>query len=353
MGRPELDCFEVVHYSAPVPNSMAALTMMSFIFDRIHFPAVYVPAKGVIDVAETRKERLRLMQLTRNDAGSGHLIGTLWAAENIEYLGEFCMFSGAPGFENLDPETHPLALDLEELIFGPRGEGFIPIQQGNSVKGLPSRGQDSILSQVSLPFWSDYCANALIYSAKNQIPLIADDPRIPVPALPSSPKNDTKLLSTILTIECVKLVLPKIRPLEPQELRDFRSETAKYVKPFRLSMLKMSKELNAAISSDMQMREVQAAAKSLVESTVYPELRELEKIVHDPAKPWYSRVVDVAMLSPEICTNFSSLPTGLALAKTLCKIIGTLANLRDEQLEKEKKLSRTGLHFLLDLKRFQ
>jgi hypothetical protein len=34
------------------------------------------------------------------------------------------------------------------------------------------------------------------------------------------------------------------------------------------------------------------------------------------------------------------------------KVIGTLADLRDEQLEKEKKLSRTGLHFLLDLKRF-
>lgn len=351
MDNPELDFFEAVYYSAPVPNSLAALTMLSFVFDRIHFPAVYVPTKGVIDLAETRKERLRLTQLAMNDVGTGHLIGALWAAENIEYLGDFCKFSGNPGFENVDPGTHPLALDLEELIFGPRAEGVIPIQQGNSVKGLP--GQDSILSQVSLPFWSDYCANALIYSARNQMPLIADDPRIPVPALPSSPKNDTKLLSTILTIECVKLVLPKIKPLEPQELRDFRSETAKYVKPFRLSMLKMSKELNAAISSDMQMREVQAASKSLVESTVYPELCELEKIIHDPAKPWYRRVVDVAMLSPEICTNFSSLPTGLALAKTLCKMIGTLADLRDEQLEKDKKLSRTGLHFLLDLKRFR
>jgi hypothetical protein len=64
-------------------------------------------------------------------------------------------------------------------------------------------------------------------------------------------------------------------------------------------------------------------------------------------------VVDVAMMGPEICTNFSSLPANLALAKTLCKVIGILADLRDEQLEREKKLSRTGLHFLLDLKRFR
>jgi hypothetical protein len=124
-------------------------------------------------------------------------------------------------------------------------------------------------------------------------------------------------------------------------------------KPFRLAMLRMSKELNAAISSDMKMTDVQAAAKALVESTVYPELKELHKIINDPGKPWYRRVVDVTMLGPEICTNFSSLPTNLALAKTLCKVIGTLADLRDEQLEKERKLSRTGLHFLLDLKRYQ
>lgn len=186
-----------------------------------------------------------------------------------------------------------------------------------------------------------------------QIPLVADDPRIPVLSLPASPKNNTRLLSTILTIECVKLVLPKLKPLQPQELADFRKETAKYVKPFRLAMLRMSKELNAAISSEMKMSEVQAAARALLESTVYPELRELEKIIHDPAKPWYKRVVDVAMMGPEICTNFSTLPVNLALAKTLCRVIGKLADLRDEQLEKDKKLSRTGLHFLLDLKRFR
>lgn len=351
MDQSDLDFLEVVYYSAPAPNSSAALTMLSFVFDRIHFPAVYVPPKGVIDVAETRKERMRLMREAPPDVGSAHLIRALWAAENIEYIGGFCEFAGRPGFENTDVDTHPLALDLEELIFGPRPVGSIPIQQGNSVKGLP--GEDSIRSQVSLPFWSDYCANALIYSAKNRIPLVVDDRRIPVPSIPSPPKNDTKLLSAILTIECVKLVLPKIKPLECQELRDFRSETAKYVKPFRLAMLRMSKELNAAISSNMKMKEVQATAKALVESSVYPELCELQKVINDPGKPWYRRVVDVTMMGPEICTNFSTLPTNLALAKTLCKIIGTLADLRDEQLEKDRKLSRTGLHFLLDLKRFQ
>lgn len=170
MDNSELDFFEVVYYSAPAPNSLAALTMLSFVFDRIHFPAVYVPSKGIIDIAETRKERLRLTELVRNkvvnDIGSSHLIGALWAAENIEHLDDFCKFCGGPGFDNTDPEAFAVALDLEELIFGPRKEGVIPIKQGNSVKGLP--GEDSIRSQISLPWWSDYCANALIYAARNQ-----------------------------------------------------------------------------------------------------------------------------------------------------------------------------------------
>lgn len=55
MDNPDLDFFEVVYYSAPVPNSLAALTMLSFVFDRIHFPGVYVPPVGMIDLAENSK----------------------------------------------------------------------------------------------------------------------------------------------------------------------------------------------------------------------------------------------------------------------------------------------------------
>jgi hypothetical protein len=153
MDKSDLDVLEVVYYSAPAPNSLAALTMLAFVFDRIYFPGVYVPPSGVIDIAETRKERLRLITEAPKDIGTSHLVGALWVAENIEHLDEFCKFPGAPGFDNTDKDTHPLALDLEESIFGPRPEGNIPIKQGNFVKGLP--GEHSIRSQVSLPFWSD------------------------------------------------------------------------------------------------------------------------------------------------------------------------------------------------------
>jgi hypothetical protein len=77
MNKPELDFLEVVYYSAPAPNSLAALTALSFVFDRIHFPGVYVPPPGVIDIEETRKERERIMQQGLRDADTQQLIGAL------------------------------------------------------------------------------------------------------------------------------------------------------------------------------------------------------------------------------------------------------------------------------------
>jgi hypothetical protein len=183
-----------------------------------------------------------------------------------------------------------------------------------------------------------------------QLPLINDDPRFPVPGLPGNAKSNAKVLATILTIESVRLVLPKIRALTPEQLREFRSETAELVKPFRLAMLRMAKDLNAAITSEMTLNEVREHAKFLVETPVYPELKELEKIVHDPEKPWYRRAVDLARSAPEVITSFSAMPKNLALAMLLGRIAGVLADATDEQRDKEHKLGRTGLHFLLQLK---
>ena len=343
----ELDSSEVVYYPAPVPNSYTTLTLLGFIFDRIHFPGVYMPPPERLDYEGLEKETQRIAALGRADIDAVQLVNCMVYAKDIKYLRDFCVFNGrtAPTIDEMTPKV---ALALEEIIFGPRPENFIPIVQGNFIKGLP--GDDALEVQVNFPRWSSYCANALIYSMKNQIPLINDDPSMPVPGVPGQAKNNAKLLATILTIESVKLALPKLKALTPEQLRDFRAETAEYVKPFRLAMLRMAKDLNSAITSEMKLEEVQQSAKFLIDTVVYPELKELEKIVHDPGKPWYRRAVDLAKSAPEIVTSFSALPKNMALAMLFAKISGALADVRDEQLDKEHKLGRTGLHFLLKLK---
>ena len=77
-----------------------------------------------------------------------------------------------------------------------------------------------------------------------EIPLI-NDSALPVPGIPTTPKDNAKLLATILAIESVKIALPRLKTLTPQELQEFRAETAGYVKPFRVAMLRLAKDLNA------------------------------------------------------------------------------------------------------------
>ena len=173
---------------------------------------------------------------------------------------------------------------------------------------------------------------------------------LPVPGIPTDPKANAKLLATILTMESVSLVLPRLKPLQPAALRDFRQELFPHVKPFRIAMLKLAKELNGAIQAGASLAEVQKQARFLVESDVYPKLVELDAVIQNPHKHWYRRAVDLAKAAPELAANFATLPASLAIAKVLTKVAGVLADVRDEQISRKEHATSTGLYYLLKLK---
>ncbi len=112
-----------------------------------------------------------------------------------------------------------------------------------------------------------------------------------------------------------------------------------------LAMLRLAKDLNAVLTSDMQSEDIQKQARFLAETSVYPQLHDLA-VLNDPGKPWYKRVVDLAKAAPELATNFATMPSGFAFAKLLGKIANTLADARDEQLDKEGRLVRSGIYYL-------
>lgn len=339
--------FDAVYYSQPVPSSFETLTILSLIFDKIYFPGVYIASSG-IDEVETKKEIDRIKLLEPRDIEQIQLINCMIFSLHNKYLKDFCVFTGKFGYAGiLEDGAKEMTMMLEELVFGPPRPNFIPAPSLGFAKGLPGNKE----AAVNGPSWLSYPANALIYSIKNELPLVNDNPTLPVPALGSvSPKSNAKLLSTMLAIESINMVLPKLKALTPKEIMEFREQTQKYVKPFRLAMLKLSKDLNAVIKSDMSMNEVQKEARFLVETTVYPELEELKEIIHDPSKPWYRRAVDLAKSAPELASNFVSMPKHLAIAKLLAKIASTLADLRDDKLDKEHKMNRGGLYYLLKIK---
>jgi hypothetical protein len=347
--RDSPDIFGAVYYSRAVPRNKAVLTFLGLIFDKIYFPGVYMPPVG-FDEKAVEDEIQRIEKFGLRDPNTINLLDCMAFAIENKHLADLCVFPGRPGgFETFEQGVHEVADQLELMVFGPRPEGEIPVRSGPYIKGLP--GSDEAKHQVSFPDTVTYPANALLFAARNGLPLVNDVEGLPVPGIGTADATaNAKILATILTLESVSLVLPAIKPLEPVALHDLRKELAPQVKPFRLSMLRLAKDLNAAIVAGAPLAEIQKQAKFLVETEVYPKLAELEAVVKNPAKHWYNKAVDVAKAVPELAVNLAAIPANLAIAKFLAKIAVVLSQARDEQIAKEDQVAKTGLYYLLKLK---
>jgi hypothetical protein len=133
------DFFEAVYYSNAVPRSLEALTMLALVFDRIYFPAVYMPSgfdeNGVVAEIE------RISKLSLRDPNTIQLLQCLGFALHYKHLADFCVFSADSRrlMERLEPGAYKVVDALEEMVFGPRPEGNIPIHSWTVGKGAPGR----------------------------------------------------------------------------------------------------------------------------------------------------------------------------------------------------------------------
>ena len=71
-----IERLECVYYPGPVPSDLASLTVISLVFDKIHFPGAYLP-KGDYDKEALQHEIGRLEGLDRKSHRSNDLIGLL------------------------------------------------------------------------------------------------------------------------------------------------------------------------------------------------------------------------------------------------------------------------------------
>jgi hypothetical protein len=343
---------DAVYYSAPAPTSLRALTLLGLVFDRLIFPAVYVP-DGDVDLDATAKELERIRGLPSRSLDNIHMLNLMVLALNAEHLRDFCVFTGEPQFGRegiMEPGARELAFELERAIYGPPPENFMPMVSEGFAKGLPGGRK----AAINGPSWITYPANALLYASRNGYVLVNDDPNLPMPGIGGADlKANAKQLATMMALESVNFVLPNIRPLSLPELAAFRAETKDLVQPFRRAMLRLSKDLNAAILSDASLSDVKREARFIAETTVAPELEQLKAELARPIQPWYRRLVDLATATPEIIGAFATMPTSLAIAKALAKATKILADIRDSQLEHEGIGKRGGFHYLLRMDRLQ
>lgn len=336
--------FDAIYYSGPSPSSLHSLTMLGLVFDRLIFPGVFVPSEGV-DEAETQKEIDRVAKLGPLSMDTAHMLNLMTIALNARYLSDFCVFPGKYGYPGvLESGAEELARELELQIYGPPPEGFTPTISLGFAKRVPGTSPMS----VNGPSWIAYPANALLYASHNQMLLVNDNPRLPVPAVGGSDvRSNAQQLATILALESVKLVLPNLRPLSFEELAEFRQDTRESAQPFRRAMLRLSKDLNQAILSDSPLEEVQKEAKFLVETTVLPELANFRDELSRPSRPWHRRAFDLIKNTPELVGAFATLPTNVAFAKVLVALGDVLTDIRDSRLEREGAGKRGGFHYLL------
>lgn len=341
---------EVVYYNKPVP-SLQTLTLLSFVYDKIYFPGIFIPKKG-IDKKETLKELKRLISVGLKKNDEKIMYNCIVYTLNYEYIKDFCIFTGKFGYlGTLENGAEELAKELEELIYGKPPENFYPTFASGFAKGLPGDKEAS----VNAPSWLTYPSNALIYSLEHQIPLISDDPYLPIPGTGSmahsTAKSNAKILSQILAIECIKLILPNLKLLKFEEIFNLREKTRDYIKPFRLEMLKLSEFLNEAIDSKMNNEEIIEEAKFIVDTKVYPKIEKLDKLIRNKSKSWFRRFIfNTGKLIPEISANFSSLPPEAAFIKALTKIGASLIGSVFDQLNSNRQLIKNGLYYLLKIR---
>lgn len=338
----ELELVEAVYYPAQVPP-LPTLTLLACVFDRIHFPGVYLPAE--MDEIATRKEIERLKTLSIVDNEQPQMMECMAFALVRHHVTDLCHFTGSLDISKcVEPDAGAVAWNIHEALFGPFPEGFYPTWNVSFTKGLPGGGC------IVAPGAFTYPASALLYAARLGLPVISDDPSFPLPALPiGAVKNHTKLLTSILAIECVKLVLPRVPILLPSDLAELRAETASLVKPFRLELLRLAVELNTMLASDATLSELQRTAQLVAETRVYPQLEEVRATVENPAKPWHKRAVALFNDVPELAHSFVSEPKHIAIAKTMRKVMTVFADLRDERLDAANQRSRHNFQYLLRL----
>lgn len=308
-----LESLEAVFYSSPIPYDLATLTFLGLVFDRVYFPNVYIPTEG-FDPEEVQQEIERIQGTGLQDTGT-RLLMALMSYTLIPEVQEFCCFTGTQGQifggENIK-EAKDLVIALQNQIHGPPKPNFIPTHIPGHHKSL---NEDQY---IDYPGDYYYQCNALLYAAKHNIPLLNAEPRLPVPAIGGEGiQNNAKLLSAIMAIECVNLVMPEIGELEPSQILEARDDLSKHVRPFRISMLRLSAELNRAIGGASTKEDIIAAGKFIVETDVLPTLLELKSELEKPRKGWLSRTWNLTKKVPRLACSYATMNLEAAIPQTV------------------------------------
>jgi hypothetical protein len=349
-GLDETFKLEAIYYSAPIPRTFAVLTILGTVFDKLYFPHVYLP-RGGFDQSELNKEIARLESLpSASNNDTQVLLSMLRFIPIARILDGFCIFTADKENPFSGPNQIPpeMVNNIFEAVHGRPPPQFSILFQINHHKGIPG-SSEHITYQDGYPYW----AGALAESGRTHIPIVNDHMELPVPGFENVSLTDkAKALSGILAMECVRLALPELPLLRPEDLMEFRSENLDTLRTFRRSMLLYARELNDTIRGATR-EEVHERTKFFVQAEVAPVLDALRATMIGPARPWYKRAIDFGRVVPEIITGFFTMDPTTAIAKALTSCAGQFFTELTAKGEQRETLKRSGLYYLLKLKQYQ
>ncbi len=348
-GLDEALKLEAVYYSAPVPRDLATLTVLGAVFDKVYFPGVYLPTGG-FDQAQLDKGIARIIEVTRGKPTRDHnLVGILRFVRYAKTLKGFCVFTADRDNPFCNDIPVRMVDDLYKGIHGPYPENWHPLFSNNCSTAMPGSSEE----HVSYPGDYHYLAGALLHATNTGIPLLNDMPGLPVPMISDGADGDrAKQLSAMLAIECVKLALPELPLLRPEDLMEFRADTSDSLRAFRRSMLRYAGDLNGKLAS-VALQDIAAATKFFVDTEIVPTLDELRAKINAPARPWYKRAIDFGRVLPKVVPSFFTMNPATIIGSILTNYAGQFFTELSAVGEKREALKKSGLYYLLQLQTYQ
>ncbi len=321
--------------------------MLGIVFDKVHFPGVHLPRSGY-DPIELEKEIRRLEGLGDERYETRLLIGMLKSLNVLPELEKFCTFeenADAAHHREFDPGNS--VHEIYDAIHGPRPEGWEPIFDTTSFKGIPGSEET-----VIYPGAYHYLGGAMMKSSATGIPLVNDDRSIVLPGMKAaSPKGNIKALTTLLAIESARVVLPEVSAMTPGQLVDFRAQNEENLQVFRGGMLKYAAKLDGMIK-DGDTENIGERTELLVATEILPALNELRADIQKSNRPWSVRAADAAAIGGAITAGFIGSGIAGAAVGALAKIADVAAKELQATHDANDRRRTNGLYYLLEVERF-
>lgn len=334
---------EAVYYSSPIPRGLGVLVALGFVFDRIHFPGVYLPS-GDYDRDAWKAEYDRIEEL---DKGRGHareLLAAMRFATVAERMEGFCCFDRQRD-DRLDRQSDDRALveAIYDEIWGPPNQNFVPTFIPWHHKGVPDSKE-----HLTYPGAFYYQAGAIQKAGKDGIALVNDLPGLPIPGIDGSVADDAKALAAFLAMQCMNVALPDLPLLSPDDLMEFRSENKDLLRGFRRAMLRYAGEWRGelkGLSPELIVKE----SRFLIETQIVPALDELRQLTSDPARPWHKRAIEGVKVAATITGSIVTMQFERAISQLIDALAPQFFTEMEAKGDKQHGLKRSDLYYLLKI----